>query len=148
METIPIWFSLYMYFTCYFHGFQKIKLFLKTHQLLSNKMHPNNTFKMLVMKKVSWYWKFKIIFKYLRSWIDVFILRFLHRKGEIHTCSSAQLIIRPGKIIFSYHSSSPLNTICMPFHFILQVGFARRMLKEKTIKISRNYIRGQPKKPS
>ena len=30
----------------------------------------------------------------------------------------------------------------MPFYFILQLGFAGPILKEKTIKISRNYMRG------
>ena len=42
-------------------------------------------------------------------------------------------------------SSDTLNTICMPRYFILQTGFAERILKEKSLKISWNYMRCQPK---
>ena len=55
--------------------------------------------------------------------LKYFILRFLHLKGVIHKRSSAQVIMGPTREnIFSYHSSSPLNTICMPYDFILQLG--------------------------
>ena len=102
METIPSWSSIY--FTYYFHGFQKLNFSKRTsfYQIRCIKITYwiHDDIKNVGYEKVSWYWKFKIIFKDLRCSIDVFLLRFLHRKGEIHTCSSAQLIIRSGKSYF------------------------------------------------
>ena len=101
----------------------------------------NDGIKNVGYEKFSWSWKFKIIFKYLRCWIDVFyckILASLSRNTQVSFRSSYH---PTRENIISYHSSSPLNTICMPFYFILQLGFAGRILKEKTIKISMNYMR-------
>ena len=54
-----------------------------------------------------------------------FILRFWHRKGVIHKCSSAQVIIRPGKYNFmSLFTPSEHDLHSVLFHFAIRIRWA------------------------